>query len=204
MQSKCPSNSQLSEYKIFTRNIAIFVSRKLGMVHNCVRILDMNLNFLMKVLICWGLQIPLTSHPPPHAHTHTHTHTCKCRQTWTLKIIWNYNAKTRTRVCEIALANRGHPHRVCDISLANRGLTPATLLFFFLHVYPHAFAFVCTISLIEGNRGQSTVAVLSSIWFWCVGSCPWFPVKTNAHTHTHTYSEVTVKKLIFYVIKSWM
>ena len=50
-------------------------------------------------------------------------------------------------MCEIALANRGHPRRVCDISLANRGLTPATLLFF-LHVYPHAR---CTISLIEDS-----------------------------------------------------
>ena len=119
--------------------------------------------------------------PHSYTHTHTHTHTCKCRQTWTLKIIWNYNAKTRTRVCEIALANCGHPRRVCDISLAKRGLTPATLLFGFF-----AFAFVCTISLIKENRGQSMVAVLSSIWFWCVGSCPRFPVKTNAHTHTHT------------------
>ena len=85
-------------------------------------------------------------------------------------------------MCEIALANRVHPRRVCDISLANRGLTPATLLFggFYtcIHMHLHSLHHF-------SNRGQSTVAVLSSIWCWCVGSCPRFPVKTNAYTHTH-------------------
>ena len=135
-------------------------------------------------------------------HTlHTHTHTCKCRQTWTLKIIWNYNAKTRTRVCEIALANRGHPAGCVTYHSLTVDLPLQRYFFFFLHVYPHAFAFVCTISLIEGNRGQSTVAVLSSIWFWCVGSCPRFPVKTNAHKHKHTHTNACTHKFITHKYK---
>ena len=128
------------------------------------------------------------THTDTHTHTHTHTHTCKCHQTWTLKIIWNYNAKMRTRVCEIALANRGHPSRVCDISLANRGLTPATLLFW---VFTRVSTCICIRLHHFSNRGQSTVAVLSSIWFWCIGSCPRLQVKTHAHTHTHTHTHTT-------------
>ena len=89
-------------------------------------------------------------------------------------------------MCEIALASRGHPRRVCDISLANRGLT-LQRYFFFLHVYPHAFAFVCTISLIEGESRtvHGCGVVLDLILMrWFVSSVSGKNKRTHTHTHT--------------------
>ena len=93
-------------------------------------------------------------------------------------------------MCEIALVNRGHPRRVCDISLANRGLTPATLIFGFF--FTRVSTCICIRLHHFSNRGESRTVHGCGVvldWFWCVGSCPRFPVKTNACTHTHTHTQ---------------
>ena len=127
-----------------------------------------------------------------HMHTHTHTHTCKCHQTWTLKIIWNYNAKTRTRVCEIALANRGHPRRVCDISLANRGLTPATLLFwgFYTCIHMHLHSFAPFLYKPRTVHGCGVVLYLI-LMRWFVSSIAGENTRTHTHNTTHSTHHTT-------------
>ena len=57
---------------------------------------------------------------------------------------------------------------------------------YFFGVFTRVSTCICIRLHHFSNRGQATVAVLSSIWCWCVGSCPRLQVKTNAHTHTHT------------------
>ena len=95
-------------------------------------------------------------------------------------------------MCEIALANRGHPRRVCDISLANRGLTPATLLFtlFFTRVS----TCICIRLHHFSNRGESRTVhgcgvVLDLILMrWFVSSVSGKNKRTHTHTHKHTHT----------------
>ena len=101
-------------------------------------------------------------------------------------------------MCEIALANRGHPRRVCDISLANRGLTPATLLFGFfytcIHMHLHSLHHF-------SNRGESRTVHGCGVVLDLILMC-WFVSSVSGknkrtHTHTHTLVQPFMRRLFF-------
>ena len=133
-------------------------------------------------------------HINTHTHTHTHWHTCKHQQARTMI----FDSLKRGRACSMyyrhlwdTLCVKLRTHNLCMTFQRWTGDQTLCMLFslFFSSTYPYMQEYaICNRLHVSTNRGPSSFAMLSSVWWWSVGVCPRLTVLTHTHTHTYTNS----------------